>query len=263
MHVHHEKMHTHFTSVAPLYRNIRITDLEPIQFISEKLKGLGNINAVDVGCGTGRYDLLLFRNLNSLHLTCIDINKSMLRQASDYLNAHGIQNYKAIKANFVEHQLKKNTFDCVFTFNAIHHFNFLQFIEEAATIIKRDGLIFIYTRLREQNKRSIWGKYFPLFQQKEDRLYKIDQIKKAVYSTCGLSIESVRSFRFNREATLNQLLERVNKKHYSTFSLYSDRELEDSLEKFKKNISSNFSDYSRIKWLDENILIILRHEREN
>jgi hypothetical protein len=43
--------------------------------------------------------------------------------------------------------------------------------------------------------------------------------------------------------------------HYSTFSLYSEKSFETSLETFEQNIRDNFDDLENINWQDENILI--------
>ncbi len=140
MHVHYENMCNHFANIAPLYRNIRITGLELNQCISEKLKGLANIGAIDIGCGSGRYDLLLFYYLNNLHPTCVDINTSMLRQASDYLKINRIQNYTTLKPNFIEYPLKKVHLTASLFLTQFIFLKCLQFIKEANNSIKKTAL---------------------------------------------------------------------------------------------------------------------------
>jgi len=78
-----QNIHNHFSKVSFNYRRIRTTDVEPIAFIGETLRKLPEIKAADIGCGAGRYDLLLFQYINNLHLTCIDINEHMLAKVSD------------------------------------------------------------------------------------------------------------------------------------------------------------------------------------
>jgi ubiquinone/menaquinone biosynthesis C-methylase UbiE len=251
-----QNMYSHFSHVASVYRQIRTTDVEPIAFISETLKGLPEVKAADVACGAGRYDFLLFQHLNNLHLTCIDINERMLEQVSDYLTSHGITNINTIKADGKDIPLEDNSMDCIFTFNAIHHFDFVKFIEKSSEIIKEDGSIFIYTRLRSQNARSIWGQYFPLFSETETRLYELDEMKQWIQSVDSLKLETAKPFKHERNATMEQLLERVKKSHYSTFCLYEEDELNEALKTFQENIRRQFKDTTKIKWFDENILLI-------
>lgn len=253
-----QNMNSHFSRVATSYRQARTTDLEPIVLISNILKGLSEVKAADVGCGTGRYDLLLFQHLNNLHLTCIDINESMQKQVLNYLTSQGITNFKTIKSNANDIPLEDNSMDCIFTFNAIHHFDFVKFIEKSGKVIKKDGKIFIYTRLRSQNARGIWGQHFPLFSEKETRLYELAEMEQWVQSSDLLRLETVKRFRYKRQATIEHLVEKVQTRHYSTFSLYEKDELVEALKTFQENIRSQFQDTNQIEWFDENILLVLK-----
>ncbi len=253
-----QNMNSHFSRVASVYRHIRTTDVEPIAFISETLKDLPEVKATDVACGAGRYDLLLFHHLNNLHLTCIDINEAMLEQVSDYLTSHGITNIKTIKGDGNDIPLEDNSMGCVLIFNAIHHFDFVGFIEKSGKIIKKDGSIFIYTRLRSQNARSIWGQYFPLFSETETRLYELDEMKQWIQSVDSLKLQTAKPFKYKRNTTMEQLLEKARKRHYSTFSLYEEDELREALKTFQENIRRKFKDTTKIEWFDENILLILK-----
>jgi ubiquinone/menaquinone biosynthesis C-methylase UbiE len=256
----HKNMYRHFSQIAPSYGQVRRTDIRPIQFISERLQAIEKIRAADIACGDGRYDLLLFEYLENLHLTCVDINESMLRQASKFLKGRGIKDFIILRANAVDLPLKDNSMDCIFTFNAIHHFDLNHFIESAAKTVRIGGLIFIYTRLQTQNARTLWGKYFPLFLDKERRLYELTDITEAVHSTSSFIIEFIKEFRFRRKATLDELVDKVYKKHYSTFSLYGDNELEHCIEEFRRSIMDDFGEEKQIEWFDENVLIVMRLE---
>ena len=261
MHTVSRTMYDHFSRIATGYNELRTTDLEPVLFIKNTLKHLKQIKAADIGCGAGRYDLLFFKYLNNLNLTCIDINQSMLKETMNYLKSNGITHFKIMKSEGNDIPLKNRSQDCIFTFNVIHHFNFVRFIENAARVIKKAGYIFIYTRLRSQNARNIWGRYFPLFLEKEKRLFQRNKIETIINSTGTLTIESFKKFKYKRSSSLKQLLYRALNRHYSTFSIYSNAELEDSARNFQKNIMSTFSNPDNVEWFDENILFLLRHKR--
>ncbi len=253
-----QKMYTHFSRVAPRYRQVRITDAEPVDFIRETLRDLPEIKAADVGCGDGRYDLLLFRYIKNLYLICVDINESMLKRASDYLRSHGIANFSTLRADAGIFSSEDHSLDCIFSFNAVHHFDFIRFVKNCSRAIKENGRIFIYTRLRSQNSGSIWGKYFPLFQEKETRLFEVHEIRQMLKSLPSLKLEHVKTFRFRRNTTMKHLAEKVRARHYSTFSLYKDGELEEALETFRQTIGRQFRDINNIEWFDENTLFILK-----
>jgi ubiquinone/menaquinone biosynthesis C-methylase UbiE len=253
-----QNMHSHFSRLASSYRQVRTTDVEPIVFIGETLKGLPEVKASDVGCGAGGYDSLLFQHLNNLHLTCIDINEYMLEQVSDYLTSHGITRFRTIKADANDIPLEDDSMDCILTFNAIHHFDFVNFMEKSNKVIKENGTIFIYTRLRSQNARTIWGQCFPSFSERETRLSELYEMEQWIQSLDSLRLEIAKPFKYKRNTTVEQLLEKVQTRHYSTFSLYEDDELDDALKIFQENIRRQFQDTNQIEWFDENILLVLK-----
>jgi len=254
-------IHHHFSRIAKRYHYLRTTDSEPITLIVKELKKLAHIEAVDIGCGTGRYDLLLYRYLgDKLRLTCVDANVDMLETLGKYLKKQGISNFISILASAENLPSPSNTYDCVYTFNAIHHFNLLEFLHESARILKSGGYLFIYTRLREQNRSNIWGRYFPEFHQKETRLYTPDTLTQSVVAVPNLWIKSIEYFKYGRTSTLAQLVERVRAHHYSTFSLYSSEELEEAIAGFTQKIRNEFEEAHRIRWFDENVLFVIRKE---
>jgi ubiquinone/menaquinone biosynthesis C-methylase UbiE len=251
-------MYRHFANVASNYRAVRTTDIEPIEFIAGKLSHLSELTAADVGCGCGRYDALLFSYLNGLHLTCVDINQSMLEEASYHLTDHQITHFQTVRANANEIPLEKNSLDCIFTFNAVHHFDFVEFIKKALSAIKDDGWIFIYTRTKNQNAKNIWGQYFPRFSEKEYRLYTLNEMQQWINSVGGLTLKYYKRFKYNRIAKFEELINRVNARHYSTFSLFQEHELDQALKGFKNKILKRFKNTKRIEWIDENIMLVLK-----
>lgn len=253
------KIHHHFSRIAHRYRDLRTTDLEPILFIQKKLQRKSKIMAANVGCGAGRYDLKLFRHLGKkLFLYCIDANEEMLKHLKDFLAKHEIGDFKTIKANAEKIPLADNSLDCIFTFNAIHHFKPLDFLKESSRILEDNGYLFIYTRLRSQNRRNIWGRYFPLFNGKETRLYELNELRSLLTEIPQLEIGAIEYFKYSRLASLYWLVNQAQHHHYSTFYLYTPKELEQSLEKFKQNIQKDFEDLERITWFDENVLLVIR-----
>ncbi len=251
-------MNDHFSRVANSYNNIRTTDLEPIAFIKGGLDGKRNVEAADIGCGAGRYCLKLLQHLDIHHLTCIDVNESMLEETSSYLRAAGVTNFKTVRSLAEDIPLADNSMDYIFAFNAIHHFDFVKFMEKAARVIRDGGRIFIYTRLRSQNTRNIWGRYFPLFLVKENRLYEPEELERVIKPIESLTIECMKRFKYRREASLSQLVHVARNGHYSTFSLYQKDEHEAALKEFQENITRHFSDPEKIEWFDENTLLVVR-----
>ena len=253
-------MYDHFSNLSTSYNDLRTTDHEPILFVGEKLAGNDKILGADIGCGGGRYDLLLLQNLPGLHLICGDINDAMLEETSRYLKSHNQENFSVHRGDASDLQLPDNELDFIITFNAIHHFDPVLFLDKAEKALKKGGCLFVYTRLENQNARNIWGRFFLNFKEKEDRLYDFSRIEEWPEKVESLSLEEIRFFRFKRAASLTYLLQQAENKHYSTFSLYTDDEFKEALNVFKQQVESHFSEVERVEWIDENIMIVFRKD---
>jgi ubiquinone/menaquinone biosynthesis C-methylase UbiE len=173
------------------------------------------------------------------------------------LGDEGFANFSTIESTAEHIPLRDNSIDCVFAFNAIHLFNFVAFMKEAARITVDGGSIIIYTRLKNQNAENIWGKYFPLFLAKENRLYEIDELEGMIALVPALNIQCVKQFRYLRNASLNHLVNLARNGHYSTFSLYEKEEFASALKEFQYNITRHFSDLEHVKWFDEYTMLVV------
>ncbi len=251
-------MHDHFSEVAASYNELRTTDLEPVQFIRDILGERRSLRAIDVACGGGRYSLLLCQHLPGLELILNDVNASMLANAARHLSENGITTFTSIQADIAHLTLPDGGLDAAFVFNAVHLFDATLLVEKVARALRAGGYLFIYTRLPSQNAESIWGRYFPGFAEKEDRLYSLDDMESWADGTGGLTPPSVHRFRYERRATLARLLSQARDKHYSTFSLYTPAELDRALAEFERNLRTSFKDLQRIEWSDENVMLVFR-----
>jgi SAM-dependent methyltransferase len=252
------RMNEHFSKLSACYNELRTTDVEPVLYVRERLQGQGEIRAADIGCGAGRYDLLLLQHLPGVHLTCADVNGAMVEETARYLKSHGQSNFVAQRIDASDMRLPDGTLDCVVTFNAIHHFDPVAFLGQAAQAVKSSGQVFVYTRLKDQNARNIWGRFFPGFPEKETRLYDLGCVESWADRLNGLNLETIEFFRFERVAPLERLVDQAVGKHYSTFSLYSADELRKALEIFEARLAQHFMGCDQIKWTDENVMMVFR-----
>ncbi len=252
----------HFAQIAPVYRHVRTLDPETIfaiRDILQKHKKLKKtLKIADIGAGTGRYTELLIKVLKPGKVITIllDASFEMLSIAQSYLG----RNYKVYFINSLAESLpfKDETFDVLFVFNAIHHFDFKKFICESGRILKPNGFLFIYTRTQEQNRNSIWGRFFPSFADKEYRLFWKNDLIKRFKRLKNFEIISYIEFEYPRISTIDELLNKVFAKHYSTFYLYDDDEYLRAVEIFKDRLFEHYGKSKQITYADENTLITLR-----
>ena len=246
---------SHFSKIASKYKDLRTTDVDHIQHIKNRLSKKSRIVMADVGCGDGRYSLELLKCLeDDCYLHCIDYNESMIKHLRSYLTNNNILNFCARPGSANKLPLENNSMDYIVTFNAIHHFDIQRFLAEVYECLKDDGSAFIYTRLRDQNSRNIWGQYFPLFAETENRLFEFDELQYAI-KKAGMKIVNTRVFGHDRVSNLSDLVKKAKNNHYSTFALYDKDEFKKSSETFEQNIRNSFEDLENIQWQDENILL--------
>jgi ubiquinone/menaquinone biosynthesis C-methylase UbiE len=256
--INKQNMNNHFSVIASKYRSVRTLDIEPVLHINNQINGKSKINMADIGCGDGRYSLEFLRQIgDKCYLHCIDDNENMLTSLKDYLTEQNITNFCTRQGDANRMPLDSDSMDCIVTFNAIHHFDVPKFLSESVRSLKVDGSLFIYTRLGNQNYRSIWGEQFPLFAEIETRLYELDELKHYIQEA-DMRIHSTRVFGYHRTSSLSRLVTQAENNHYSTFALYGKEAFQESLMTFQQNIKDNFDDLEQIKWTDENILIEIR-----
>ena len=256
------KMHDHFLGIAPQYGNLRTTDLGPILYITKKLEGLPKVRAADVGCGSGRYGLGFIEHLGEkCHLFCVDANREMLRHLRHNFVQCGIANFTPLMSDSHRIPIRTDSLDCIISFNAIHHFSLVDFMREASRVLKPNGKLFVYTRLQDQNERTIWGRHFPSFSDKEKRLYQLDELKSAFEGDPNLNINTVKFFEHHRVYPLERLVEQAKGHHYSTFKFYKKNEFRDAMHRFVQNLLVHYDDLDRISWKDQNTLLVVENSQ--
>jgi ubiquinone/menaquinone biosynthesis C-methylase UbiE len=253
-----QKMYNHFSTIASKYQSVRTLDTKPILHIKEKLSQKEKITMADVGCGDGRYSSELLKEFDdSFYIHCVDYNENMLKSLESNFRERNITNFCVRQGDANRLPLDNKSMDCIVTFNAIHHFDVPKFLSESLRSLKNNGSLFIYTRLRNQNDRSVWGKYFPLFGDMEKRLYELNELEVHI-KNADMKVYSNRVFGYSRVSSLDRLVHQAQNKHYSTFALYDKELFQKSLETFKQNIKNNFEDLNQVNWFDENILLEIR-----
>jgi SAM-dependent methyltransferase len=215
----------HFKLVAPVYDSLRTTDKAPVRRIREMLPN-SLLVGLDLGCGTGRYSRLLHALLpDGSLLAASDVSAAMLTELQAGCDSGAW--VVPLRCTAEELPIRTGALDLVTAFNSVHHFDLGRFLAEAARVLGADGRLFVYTRTPEQNARTIWGRWFPGFTEREQRLYS--------------------------EATLTdeRLRAQVEGRHYSTFSLYQPDELRQAIAVFLARLPG-----PQVSWIDEHLMVV-------
>jgi len=111
----------------------------------EKLKEIGAIRVLDLGCGSGKH--LIALSEKGFDVDGIDFSPSGVRMANEWLEARGLEG-KAIVADLHEKVkvYKNGEFDAVIAINSLHYQSsgeFLKTIKEINRLIKTGGLVLL------------------------------------------------------------------------------------------------------------------------
>jgi ubiquinone/menaquinone biosynthesis C-methylase UbiE len=246
----------HFERVAAVYESLRTTDEAPVRRIGQLLPDRP-VTGLDVGCGTGRYTWLLRGLLpTGSRLVACDVSAAMLAQLKVGNDARGCGIVPLLSAA-EELPLRTASLDMVTAFNCVHHFDLGRFLTTVARVLQPGGRLFIYTRTPQQNARTIWGRYFPGFTEREQRLHSEAAFRDAVRRTGGLQLVATQTFSHPRSSTAGRLRAQVEGRHYSTFSLYPPDALQASIATFIARLPS-----PEVSWVDEHLLVVVGSGRD-
>ena len=86
----------------------------------------------------------MFEMIPNLSLTCVDTTPAMLEQVDELLRANGIDGFETRQSTAECLELESGGYDFVSSFNAVHHFDFPQFLRRSRDGLAKDGRLFVY-----------------------------------------------------------------------------------------------------------------------
>ncbi len=257
-------MARHFRTIGPRYRELRELDGVAVRRVSLELeqisKALGCPRILDVGAGTGRYTEAVVQD--RAERIGIRYRGVAYDAIPEMLHGGPAQQPKDTQSmdraiGFAEFlPFAAQSFSAVLSFNALHHFDLWAFLAEAARVLQPEGRLILYTRTPEQNQRTIWGKFFPLFAERETRLYTESTLSVMLDATADFESIEVCQMRWTIRTSLSRLLEQARSGGYSTFRFYSEDEFEEALSAFENRVRATFDDPSAIIAQNDHLLVL-------
>ena len=254
----------HFGEVSSKYRSLRDLDLAAVELVSGVLAPAAArahpFRLLDVGTGTGRYLDGVSEHLSSTFATDVcpiglDRSPAMLNQTRR-LNGCAYPGARHLVGAVEMLPFRDGSCDAMTSFNAVHHFDLARFAREASRVLIPSGLLVLYTRTAEQNRNTIWGRYFPEFATLENRLHSVSDFRRALDATHAFTSVRVQTIPWSITTSLSRLLEQVDAYHYSTFRFYSPDDLRTALDTFQRRVRDVFRDCSRITFDNDHLLVV-------
>ena len=253
----------HFAKVSARYRTLRELDVGAVRLISDVVARAVDpgrpVRLVDIATGSGRYlDAVSHGVGSALAMKVVsiglDLSLPMLQQARLRAGHAGLRARHLVGA--VEMlPFRAASCDVMTCFNAVHHFDLARFAGEAARVLAPDGLLVVYTRTPEQNRRTIWGRHFPEFATRETRLYEVNDVRAALDATGVFRAVRAQTVAWRVTTSLARLLEQATHYHYSTFRLYSEDTLRAAIDTFRQRVRQAFSDVTHITHDNDHVVV--------
>ncbi len=245
----------HFRFVAEAYDRVRDTDSLVADYLGRLFSNSPRCSrpVLDLATGTARYPLTI-ANSFGIPFVGVDQSKSMLAVAQEKVEQTGAPiTLVEGDCQYLDGILDPyRPFSFVTMFNALHHFSDIPSLADTIRCeLAREpchsdnvGRCYFYTRVGSDNERTIWGRFFPEFIERETHYlgknsFSLCSLRSAL-SQGGLAVQECVRFIVPAEHTMGELLNKVRSYHFSTFRAYTPDELERASAVFSERIHSAF-----------------------
>ena len=258
------RLSDHFAKVSARYRTLRELDLGAVRVIGDALSYETDrgrpVRLVDVATGSGRYlDAVSHFLVSVLAMEVVpiglDLSPAMLTQAR-IRNGHAGLRARHLVGAVETLPFRTSSCDVMTCFNAVHHLDLARFMGEASRVLTPSGQLVIYTRTPEQNRHTIWGRYFPEFATRETRLYGVGDLRAALQTTGAFASVRAQTVPWTVTTSLARLVEQATHYHYSTFRQYSDDALRTAIDTFRQRVRQAFPNATRITHDNDHVLVM-------
>jgi len=136
------------------------------QYVARHVKDKKYVYVLGLGSGACGNELdgiapLLKQQSCEMDLTCIDINRKILEQASVEASKRGI-NFKRIVQDINKIELEPNTYDVIVAYSALHHFIELDRIASVINSVLRLDGIFVTVDIPTRNGYLMWDETYEI-----------------------------------------------------------------------------------------------------
>lgn len=226
---------SYFDDIAQEYERVRGTEIWPSLLHTIRSVDSNTPRVLDVATGTGLFSVRLAEE--GFHVLGLDQNPHMLAQAIRRAKQQACS-FQGVLGLAEQLPLPERSISVMFSTNAIHHFDLQAHFTEVKRVLKPGGYYVVYTRFQKQNSRSIWGRLFPHFAEKETRLYNPVDFQQLEAEFPELALESLNELSFEKPFSRDRLLQTTRQRKYSTFAFYGEEEFWRAYATFRSRLES-------------------------
>lgn len=237
-------MDVDYSDIAKYYDKVRITSPDYLRFWSLKIAHYGSINrnsrVLDIGCGTGRFTLMLSK-VTKAEVYAIDPSEDMLDEAKKKDKKKKVKWSKGIAEKL---SLPNEYFDCVFMTFVFHQIkNRKKALVEIYRLLKSKGKCVFMTTSYAHIKRSPLYMFPGLAKIDLARFPSLPEFKR-ILQKGGFSNVHYHLDRYGDHGyAVDDYLKRVKNKHISTLSVLSKEEFERGYKVFERRFKEKYRDY--------------------
>jgi ubiquinone/menaquinone biosynthesis C-methylase UbiE len=244
------RIRQHFARLAPEYDRYRTLDHAPLAYLAENLPRRDQ-RICDLGTGTGRYLIALIGALQAAGQVVkeaygVDLSPEMLRvarQKAEEMNAA----IEWREGDSHRTGIRPRSMTLVTAFNSIHWFPIRETLGEVERILLPEGILAIYTRIRERESEHVWGQWFPGYLDRSLAPRRQEMESLSSHEPC-LRLASVQEFSFTRRTTFTRLCEQTRKRHYSTLDRFTQSEFGSAYSAFVESLRAIYKESDEITY---------------
>lgn len=237
-------MDVDYSDIARYYDKVRITSPDYLRFWSSKITHYGSIDrnsrVLDIGCGTGRFTLMLSK-ITKAEVYAVDPSEDMLDEAK--------KKDKKKKVTWSKGAVEKLSFpneffDCVYMTFVFHQIkNRKKAMAEINRVLRPKGKCVFMTTSYAHIRRSPLYMFPGLAAIDLARFPSLPEFKRILKKGGFRNVHYHLNRYEDHGFAIDDYLKRVKSKHISTLSVLSKEEFERGYQVFERRLKEKYLDY--------------------